>query len=115
MRFDLTAIRVKLLMPTFESRPMSLPVPHPQVVARALPDGSVLFHPQTEVYFGLNETGTVIWNALREGASSEDALAQAVLARWPEAPPIEVMCHVRELLADLSVEGLLVDTAVTAG
>ena len=94
---------------------MSLPVPHPDVIARTLPDGSVLFHPRTEVYFGLNETGTVVWTALAQGASTEEALVAAVHERWPDVPGRDVICHVRELLADLSVEGLVVDTADTLG
>jgi hypothetical protein len=94
---------------------MTLPVPHPDVIARTLPDGSVLFHPLTEVYFGLNETGTVIWTALAQGASSEEALVHAVRERWPDALIADVFCHVRELLADLSVEGLLVDTVASPG
>ncbi len=102
-------------MPIPFSVSMSLPVPHPDVVTRTLPDGSVLFHPLTEVYFGLNETGTVIWQALASGASSEEALAAAVRERWPDAGATDVVCHVRELLADLSIEGLLVDTAATLG
>ncbi len=94
---------------------MTLPVPHPDVIARTLPDGSVLFHPLTEVYFGLNETGTVIWSALAQGATSEEALVEAVRQRWPDATVTEVFCHVRELLADLSVEGLVVDTVASLG
>lgn len=94
---------------------MPLPVPHPDVVARTLPDGSVLFHPQTEVYFGLNETGTVIWTALADGACTEEALVHAVMQRWPDASRTEVCFDVRELLADLSIEGLLVDVAVSRG
>jgi hypothetical protein len=90
---------------------MLLPVPHPDVIARSLPDGSVLFHARSEVYFGLNETGTVIWEALASGAASEDILAEAVLTRWPDASRTAVLADVRELLADLSVEGLVVDTA----
>ncbi len=94
---------------------MLLPVPHPDVILRALPDGSVLFHPLTEVYFGLNETGTVIWDALARGAATEEALVAVVHERWPDVPVCDVVCHVRELLADLSVEGLVVDTATTLG
>ena len=94
---------------------MQLPMPHPAVVARALPDGSVLFHAGTEVYFGLNETGTVIWQALAGGGATEESLTGAVLERWPDAPYTDVMCHVRELLADLSVEGLLVDATDSIG
>ena len=94
---------------------MTLPVPHPDVIARALPDGSVLFHPLTEVYFGLNETGTVVWSALAAGVTSEDGLVSAVLAQWPDATPTDVTCHVRELLADLSIEGLVVDTVTSLG
>ncbi|MES3034157.1 MAG: PqqD family protein [Gemmatimonadota bacterium] len=102
-------------MPNPEIAVMLLPVPHPDVIARTLPDGCVLFHPLTEVYFGLNETGTVIWTALMNGAASEEALVAAVVAQWPDAPAIDVYCHVRELLADLSVEGLVVDTVASAG
>jgi len=94
---------------------LPLPVPHPDVVARALPDGSVLFHALSEVYFGLNETGTVIWQALLNGAQSEQSLVDAVRAQWPNATVCEVTCHVRELLADLSVEGLVVDSAIAQG
>ena len=96
-------------MPPLSFTDMSLPVPHPAVVARALPDGSVLFNSQTEVYFGLNETGTVIWQALVAGADTEQALVSAVQARWPGAAAHEVTCHVLELLADLSAESLVVD------
>lgn len=103
------------MMPTPDPALMQLPTPHPAVVARALPDGSVLFHAGTEVYFGLNETGTVIWEALANGGATEESLTGAVMARWPDAPYTDVVCHVRELLADLSVEGLLVDTAVMVG
>ena len=106
---------VRVLKSLSNSALMLLPVPHPDVIARALPDGSVLFHPLTEVYFGLNETGTVVWAALAQGASTEEALVAAVLAHWPDAAAGEVTCHVRELLADLSIEGLVVDTADTLG
>ena len=102
-------------MPLSHTALSALPVPHPDVIARALPDGSVLFHPRTEVYFGLNETGTVVWGALADGASTEEALVAAVRSRWPDASSTEVICHVRELLADLSIEGLVVDTADTLG
>lgn len=101
-------------MPIPTPAPMALPVPHPDVIARALPDGSVLFHPRTEVYFGLNETGTVVWRALAAGASSEDALITAVRTRWPDAPAADVVTHVRELLAELSAEGLVIDSAATS-
>lgn len=115
LRFACLSLRVSFLMSIPFPLSMPLPVPHPDVVARTLPDGSVLFHPQTEVYFGLNETGTVIWQALAAGAQSEGALVGAVRARWPESDNTDVMCHVRELLADLSIEGLVVDTADTLG
>ena len=115
VRFALVASCVSAMTVLPSPAAMPLPVPHPDVISRILPDGSVLFHPQTEVYFGLNETGTVIWQALAAGASCEEALIGAVRGRWPDAPATDVMCHVRELLADLSVEGLVVDTAVSLG
>ena len=113
--FPGTTLLVRVLIPLSNTALMLLPVPHPDVIARELPDGSVLFHPLTEVYFGLNQTGTVVWAALAQGASSEEALVAAVLSRWRDAPASEVTCHVRELLADLSIEGLVVDTADTLG
>jgi Coenzyme PQQ synthesis protein D (PqqD) len=113
--FPGASLLVRVRIPLSNTALMLLPVPHPDVIARALPDGSVLFHPLTEVYFGLNETGTVVWSALAQGASTEEALVAAVLARWPDAPVSDVTCHVRELLADLSIEGLVVDTADTLG
>ena len=115
MRFKVRPPFVRFVIPNSYTVLMSLPVPHPEVIARALPDGSVLFHPRTEVYFGLNETGTVVWSALAQGASTEEALVTAVRTRWPDAPANDVVCHVRELLADLSIEGLVVDTADTLG
>ena len=111
---DVTPL-VRILKPLSNTALMLLPVPHPDVIARELPDGSVLFHPLTEVYFGLNETGTVVWAALAQGASTEEALVAAVLTRWPDASANDVTCHVRELLADLSIEGLVVDTADALG
>ncbi len=113
MRFQRSSLRVVLMRSILQPASMQLPVPHPDVIARALPDGSVLFHSRSEVYFGLNETGTVIWEALAAGATSEELLAAAVQAKWPDATRSTVMCDVRELLADLSVEGLVVDTAAS--
>jgi hypothetical protein len=111
-RILLGTSRVSCLMTTPEPNSMPLPVPHPLVVARTLPDGCVLFHPLTEVYFGLNATGTVVWEALAHGVASEEALVSAVRNRFPDAPAMDTVCHVRELLADLCVEGLLVDSGV---
>jgi len=42
------------------------------VMNSALPDGSsVLLHLETELYFGLNQVGAVLWDALQKNESYE--------------------------------------------
>jgi hypothetical protein len=50
----------------------------PDVVFRNLEGEAVLLNLQSGVYFGLNETGTMIWNILAENASLNDACARIV-------------------------------------
>jgi hypothetical protein len=90
---------------------MSLPRPHPDVVARALPDGAVLFHPVTEVYFGLNESGLVVWEQLASAPGDVLAIVDALIARWPDVPRATLEADVRHLLDELLVQGLLISNA----
>jgi hypothetical protein len=84
----------------------SLPVPRPTVVWINLPDGAVLFSPETEVYYGLNNVGAVIWEQLLEGVPSLELLCEAVHERFPGATPEQVRADVLELLSDFSTNGL---------
>jgi hypothetical protein len=84
----------------------ALPRPHPQVVARSLPDGAVLFHTGTETYFGLNPTGTVIWEAIRAG-SDVPAVVATLAAAHPEVSADTLRDDVQALLDDLAAAGLV--------
>ena len=41
-----------------------LPRPHPGVLFKTVSDGAVLLHVEEEIYFGLNDVGTRIWQLL---------------------------------------------------
>ena len=43
-----------------------LPVAGRQVVYKAVADGAVLLHTETEVYYGLNRVGARVWELLRQ-------------------------------------------------
>jgi PqqD family protein of HPr-rel-A system len=85
----------------------ALPRPHPQVVARTLPDGAVLFHPATETYFGLNATGTVVWEAIGAGAADVATVIARLVAEHPDVAPEQVRADVLALLDDLAAAGLV--------
>jgi predicted Rdx family selenoprotein len=60
--------------------------PHPDVVDTEL-DGqeTVLLHLGTKQYFSLNATGTVIWQALRNGLAPDD-IARELQRRYDVTP-----------------------------
>lgn len=91
-----------------------LPHPHPSVVYQKLDEGAVLFAPATELYFGLNPVGALIWEMLPPRTSTLDQLHAALAAQFPEVPPDMIRADVDELLSNLLAEGLLVLPA-TAG
>ena len=81
-----------------------------------LPDGAVLFSPETEVYYGLNNVGSVIWELLRQRISSVDLLCEAVHEQFPDATLEQIRADVLELLSDFSENGLVdsVDEGLSA-
>jgi hypothetical protein len=84
-----------------------LPRPNPKVVYQVMPDGAVLFSPETEMYFGLNEAGACIWENLPPQQQSFEGLCAAVLARFPDADRGEVCADVEALLSDMQRNGLV--------
>ncbi len=89
------------------------PSPNPRVVFQKLDDGAVLFAPDTELYFGLNELGQLVWQLLAPSTASLDEIAARVLERHPEVPLATIRADVEELIESLVAEGLAVhaDTA----
>jgi len=47
--------------------------PHPEVVDTELEgEGAVLLHLESQTYFSLNETGTLIWKAMKQGLTLQE-------------------------------------------
>ena len=47
--------------------------PYPEVVDTELEgEGAVLLHLESQVYFSLNETGTMIWKAMKQGLTLQE-------------------------------------------
>ena len=88
------------------------PTPRAAVIVGATPDGSVLYSPETEQYFGLNHTGTVIWDNLYPACETVDEICAVLLAAFPSAKPEQIARDVQRRFARL-VEKQLVDPRVT--
>lgn len=88
---------------------MSQPVlsTHSAIAWTKLPDGAVLFSPETEVYFGMNDVATLIWDLLSRNPSSQDALCLAVHEQFPGVSLEQVRQDVAELLQELTSNGLV--------
>jgi hypothetical protein len=89
--------------------PMSQPRPSPDVLLTELKDGTgVLLHLKTKFYYALNRTGVVVWKLVAAGqASTADALADEIAARFEGTPLDEARRDVASLLRELEDEGLL--------
>jgi hypothetical protein len=47
--------------------------PYPEVVDTELDgEGAVLLHLESQIYFSLNETGTLIWKAMKQGLTLQE-------------------------------------------
>jgi hypothetical protein len=85
-----------------------LPRPHPSVVFQRLEDGAVLFHPETELYFGLNHVGVVVWGLLSPAAKSMDDVCATVAAQYPDIDGSTIRQDIEELMEQLTAEGLVI-------
>lgn len=75
------------------------------VLVRFLDRESVLLNLETEQYFGLDETGTRMWQ-LVTGSSSIDAAFRELLAEYDVEPEL-LRSNLMELLSRLVESGLL--------
>ncbi len=90
-----------------------LPTPRANVIFQRIDDGAVLFAPETEIYFGLNEVGAKVWQLLADRTTSLDDLCARISADYPTVPSETVREDVVELLDQLAAEGLLAPPAAT--
>lgn len=82
-------------------------------MSTALPDGgSVLLNLSSELYFGLNGTGTQVWDLLSAGRST-DEIVEAVCASHPEVDRDAIRSDVVSLLAELEEKELVVRSKST--
>jgi coenzyme PQQ synthesis protein D (PqqD) len=77
----------------------------PDVLVSSMDGESVLLNLQSETYFGLDEVGTRMWNALT-GAESLQA-AFDVLAAEYEVEPDQLRHDLEQLVNKLAEQGLL--------
>jgi len=84
-----------------------IPRPKSSVVYRPMPDGGVLFSPNDETYFGLNQTGACIWENLSPVRGSIEEICAEVTRRFPDAEPTRVRDDVGRLLQALADGGLV--------
>jgi hypothetical protein len=84
-----------------------LPLPLPSVIFQRLDDGAVLFAPDTEIYFGLNDVGAKIWELLPPKSDSLTDLCARIAEAYPDADHLMIEQDVTELLSQLLAEGLV--------
>lgn len=88
---------------------MSEPIPRARstIAWTKLPDGAVLFSPESEVYYAMNQVGALIWELLPQGALDLNTLCLAVHERFPDAALEQIREDVAELLKELEQNGLV--------
>ena len=72
-----------------------------------LPDGAVLFSPETEVYYGMNSVAAAIWELLPQSGGTMDMLCSAIGKRFPDALLGQIHTDVVDLLGELERSGLV--------
>jgi hypothetical protein len=94
---------------TFTEPPssMDLPSPRPSVILKEMSDGAVLYDTSTEVYFGLNEVGLVIWQSLGGAAPQLEDVVRTLSERFPEIPKTTIREDALEFLSALQDNGLV--------
>jgi hypothetical protein len=86
---------------------MDLPSPSPTVIVKEMTDGAVLYCTRTEVYFGLNEVGLAIWDALASASATLDDLVDTLSERFPDVPRSTIREDAEDFLRDLKENGLI--------
>ena len=85
--------------------------PKPTVAWTPLPDGAVLFAPDSEVYYSMNHVAAAIWELVATQSLTVDGLSEQMQLRFPEADSAEIRNDIQELLRDLAANGLILEGA----
>ena len=78
-----------------------------EAACAVLEGGAVVLHMGTKRYYSLNETGTLVWQLLEQGATDDDAVS-GLVDRYA-VTRTDASVAVAELLADLMAEGLITE------
>lgn len=89
--------------------PLSEPIPRTRstIAWTKLPDGAVLFSPESEVYYATNHVGAFIWELLSQGDLDMDTLCLAVHERFADEALERIRDDVAVLLKELEQNGLV--------
>ncbi len=85
-----------------------LPRPHPGVLFKTVSDGAVLLHVEEEIYFGLNEVGSRIWQLLPPTCANLEDLCARLSQAYTDVAPEVLRADVLELLGQLEENQLVV-------
>lgn len=85
----------------------SLPSVRASVPWTKLPDGAVLFSPDTEVYYAMNGVAAMAWEVLSENTHTFEELCASLNERFPDAAREQIRADIAELLDDLIQSGLV--------
>jgi hypothetical protein len=90
----------------------NVPRARPSVAWTKLPDGAVLFSPESEVYFAINQTAALIWELLMsdEFGCDIDAICSAVRQRFPDVSPQQIRDDVADILNAFADNNLLTES-----
>ena len=69
-------------------------------------DETVILHLGSDTYFGLDPVGTVIWEGLRQGLST-DAILARLTARFAGTEPARIARDMEAFLADLLAHDII--------
>jgi hypothetical protein len=80
-----------------------------EVVSRKVDTGTVMLKLSTASYYGLDESGTVLWNALMRPCGTQELAA--LLQSEFQIDEAAAICDVNSFVHDLLAEGLIESTA----
>lgn len=79
-----------------------------QAISSMEDDEVMLVNVETTYYYGLNSTGTFVWNFLAEHDASLEEIVRAVSAEY-EMEPAEIRDDIERLLQELKQEQLILE------
>jgi len=85
-----------------------LPQPHPSVIFKAVSEGAVLLHTESEIYFGLNHVGAQVWELVAQGCDQLEAVIESVSKEYPDVAADVIRGDVSDLIDELTENGLLI-------